>query len=134
MRRTTRRKKAIEEMKELLSEISGLVDVILVEGLRDVESLRRLGYTGEIVTCAATNVNDYDLMTEVSGKYRLVLILTDFDQEGLILNRRFAEMLEHEGVKVEKGLRRMVGRITAALGIYAIESLDNVMDTVDRDV
>lgn len=134
MRRTTRRKKAIEEMKELLSEISGLVDVVLVEGLRDVESLRRLGYTGEIVTCAATNVNDYDLMTEVSGKYRLVLILTDFDQEGLILNRRFAEMLEHEGVKVEKGLRRMVGRITAALGIYAIESLDNVMDTVDRDV
>ncbi len=134
MRRTTRRKKAIEEMKELLSEISGLVDVVLVEGLRDVESLRRLGYTGEIVTCAATNVNDYDLMTEVSGKYRRVLILTDFDQEGLILNRRFAEMLEHEGVKVEKGLRRMVGRITAALGIYAIESLDNVMDTVDRDV
>jgi len=134
MRSTTRRKKAIEGMKELLSEISGLVDVVLVEGPRDVESLTRLGYTGEIVTCAATNVNDYDLMTEVSGKYRCVLILTDFDQEGLMLNRRFAEILEHEGVKVEKGLRRMVGRITAALGIYAIESLDNIMDAVDRDV
>ena len=37
-------------------------------------------------------------------------------------------------IKVEKGLRRMVGRITAALGIYAIESLDNIMDAVDRDV
>jgi len=121
-------------MKELLSEISGLVDVILVEGPRDVESLTRLGYTGKIVTCAATNVNDYDLMTEVSGKYRRVLILTDFDQEGLMFNRRFTEILEHEGVKVEKGLRRMVGRITAALGIYAIESLDNIMDAVDRDV
>ena len=121
-------------MKELLSEISGLVDVILVEGPRDVESLTRLGYTGKIVTCAATNVNDYDMMTEVSGKYRRVLILTDFDQEGLMLNRRFTEILEHEGVKVEKGLRRMVGRITAALGIYAIESLDNIMDAVDRDV
>ncbi|MCK4317259.1 toprim domain-containing protein [Candidatus Bathyarchaeota archaeon] len=134
MRSTTRRKKAIEEMKELLYEISDLVDVVLVEGPRDVESLKRLGYTGEIVTCAAINVNDYDLMTEVSGKYRRILILTDFDQEGLMLNRRFAEILEHEGVKVEKGLRRMVGRITAALGIYAIESLDNIMDAVDRDV
>jgi len=134
MRSTTHRKQAIEEMKELLSEISGLVDVILVEGPRDVESLTRLGYTGKIVTCAATNVNDYDLMTEVSGKYRRVLILTDFDQEGLMFNRRFTEILEHKGVKVEKGLRRMVGRITAALGIYAIESLDNIMDAVDRDV
>ena len=58
MRSTTHRKQAIEGMKELLSEISGLVDVILVEGPRDVESLTRLGYTGKIVTCAATNVND----------------------------------------------------------------------------
>jgi 5S rRNA maturation endonuclease (ribonuclease M5) len=133
MRSTTRRKKLIEEMKELLSEISGMVDVVLVEGPRDVESLTRLGYTGEIVTCAAINVNDYDLMTEISGKYRRVLVLTDFDQEGLMLNRRFAEMLEHEGVVVEEGLRRMVGKLTAAMGIYAIESLDNIMDAVDHD-
>ncbi len=96
--------------------------------------MKRLGYTGEIVTCAATGVNDYDLMTGVSGKYERVLILTDFDQEGMTLNLRFAEILEHEGVKVEKGLRRMVGRLTASLGIYAIESMDNIMDAVERDV
>lgn len=122
------------EMKELLSEISGMVDVVIVEGPRDVESLRRLGYSGEIVSCAVAGVNDYDLMTWVSGKYRRVLILTDFDQEGTTLNRRFAEILEHEGVKVEEGLRRMVGRLTAALGIYAIESMDNIMDAVEREV
>lgn len=132
MRSATRRKKLIEEMKELLSEIDDLVDVVVVEGLRDVESLRRLGYSGDIVTCAATGVNDYNLMTEVSAKYRRVLILTDFDQEGVTLNLRFAEILEHEGVRVEKGLRRMVGRLTASLSIYAIESLDNIMDAVER--
>ena len=134
MRSATRRKKLIEEMKELLSEIGDLVDVVVVEGLRDLESLRRLGYSGEIVTCAATGVNDYDLMTEVSAKYERVLILTDFDQEGVTLNLRFAEILEHEGVRVEKGLRRMVGRLTASLGIYAIESLDNIMDAVEREI
>lgn len=134
MHSTKRRMKLIEEMKELLSEISGLVEVVLVEGPRDVASLKRLGYTGNIVTCVAINVNDYDLMTEVSKKYRRILILTDFDQEGLMLNRRFTEMLEHEGVLVEEALRRMVGRLTVALGIYAIESLDNVMDAVDREV
>jgi 5S rRNA maturation endonuclease (ribonuclease M5) len=134
MRSATRRKKLIEEMKELLSEISYLVDVVIVEGPRDVESLNRLGYSGDIITCAATGVNDYDLMTRVSGKYDRVLILTDFDQEGTMLNLRFAEMLEHEGVKVEKGLRRRVGRLTASIGIYAIESMDNIMDAVERDV
>jgi len=134
MRSATRRKKLIEEMKELLSEIGDLVDVVVVEGLRDLESLRRLGYSGEIVTCAATGVNDYDLMTEVSAKYERVLILTDFDQEGVTLNLRFSEILEHESVRVEKGLRRMVGRLTASLGIYAIESLDNIMDAVEREI
>ena len=134
MRSDTRRKKVIEELKTLLSEISLLVDVVVVEGSRDVESLRRIGYAGEIVTCAAPGVNDYDLMTEVSVKYERVLILTDFDQEGATLNRRFAEMLEHKGVKVEEGLRRMVGRLTASLGIYAIESMDNIMDAVERQV
>ena len=134
MRSATRRKKLIEEMKELLSEIGDLVDVVVVEGLRDLESLRRLGYSGEIVTCAATGVNDYDLMTEVSAKYERVLILTDFDQEGVTLNLRFSEILEHEDVRVEKRLRRMVGRLTASLGIYAIESLDNIMDAVEREI
>jgi len=134
MRSAKRRKKLIEEMKELLSEISELVDVVVVEGPRDVESLRRLGYAGEIVTCAATGVNDYDLMTEVSTRHSSVLILTDFDQEGTMLNKRFDEILEHEGVKVERGLRRMVGRLTASLGIYAIESVDNLMDAAERDI
>jgi 5S rRNA maturation endonuclease (ribonuclease M5) len=134
IRSAKRRKQLIEEMKELLSEISELVDIVVVEGSRDVESLKRLGYTGEIITCAATGVNDYDLMTEVSEKYGSVLILTDFDQEGTILNKRFAEMLEHKGVKVEKDLRRMVGRLTASLGIYAIESVDNLMDAAELDV
>lgn len=134
MRSVKRRKQLIEEMKELLSEINELVDVVVVEGPRDEESLRRLDYSGKIVTCAATGVNDYDLMTEISAKNYIVLILTDFDQEGTMLNKRFAEILEHEGVKVEKGLRRMVGRLTASLGIYAIESVDNIMDAAERDV
>jgi len=134
MRSATRRKKLIEELKMLLSEISDLVDVVVVEGPRDMESLRRLGYPGEIVTCAATGVNDYDLMAEVAVNYSRVLILTDFDQEGTTLNRRFAELLEHEGVKVEKGLRRRVGRLTASLGIYAMEAMDNIMDAAERSV
>jgi 5S rRNA maturation endonuclease (ribonuclease M5) len=134
MRSVKRRKQLIEEMKELLAEINELVDVVVVEGSRDEEALRRLGYAGKIVTCAATGVNDYDLMTEVSEKYCDVLILTDFDQEGTMLNKRFVEILEHEGVKVETGLRRMVGRLTASLGIYAIESVDNIMDAAERDV
>nr|MBN2335315.1 toprim domain-containing protein [Candidatus Bathyarchaeota archaeon] len=121
-------------MRKLFKELNTLVDVVLVEGARDVKSLRRLGYRGEIVSCGVPNMGDFDLMTALSRRYCSVLILTDFDREGQSLNQRFTEILEHEGVKVEQGLRDEVGRITAALGVYAIESLDNMMDAVDRGV
>ncbi|MCW4048192.1 MAG: toprim domain-containing protein [Candidatus Bathyarchaeota archaeon] len=131
MRSRTSRKQAIEDLKNLLNTISPIVDVVIVEGSRDIVALRRLGYKGEIVACSQIGVNDYDLMSMISERYHRVLILTDYDQEGLVLNNRFSSILEHEGVIVEKGLRKEVGRLTAALRVYAIEALDNMMDNLD---
>lgn len=132
MRSNTRKRQAVEELKQLLNDIAVLVDAVLVEGVRDIESLRRLGYAGEILSCSVPGVNDYDLMHSISDTYSSVLILTDFDQEGQRLNQHFSELLEREGVKVEHGLRKQVGRRTAALGVYAVESLDNMMDSLEH--
>ena len=78
-----------------------------------------------------TGVSDHDLAEEISSKYTTILILTDFDEEGLNLNQRFSSILERTGVKVETGLRRWVARLMARIGVYAIESLDNVRDIVE---
>ena len=48
----TRKRDALERLKLLLSEVERSVDLVLVEGPRDVEALRYLGYAGEVATCA----------------------------------------------------------------------------------
>lgn len=120
------RKEALQELKQLLGEIHGYVDVVLVEGLRDVESLKSLDCLATIEVLSHRGVNDFDLADGIAGRFSNVLILTDFDEEGLSLNKRFESILEHKGVRVEVGLRRKIGRLMAAIGVYAVESLDNV--------
>ena len=123
------RKEALNELKQLLCELDKYVDVVIVEGLRDVESVKALGCTANLDVLSHTDVNDFDLADELTAKYSNVLVLTDFDEEGLNLNKRFTGILEHKGAHVETGLRLRIGRLMAQIGVYAIESLDNIADT-----
>jgi 5S rRNA maturation endonuclease (ribonuclease M5) len=120
------KKETLERLKLLLSEIEKNVDLILVEGQRDVEALRSLGYAGDIATCSRFCVNDTELAEMIAGENNRVLVLTDFDQEGNVLNTRFSELLERMGVVVEKGLRGQMARLMAALEVHVVEALDNV--------
>ena len=131
MRFSQRRKDALEELSGFLSESHNYVDVIIVEGMRDVSSLKALGCEAEIEVLSHTGVSDHDLAMELASKYASILILTDFDEEGLRLNQKFCSILERTGAKVETGLRRWVARLMARIGVYAIESLDNVRDMVE---
>jgi 5S rRNA maturation endonuclease (ribonuclease M5) len=125
------RHQIIERLRELFESVSAIIDVIVVEGPRDEEALRRLGYKGELVVSSQIGVNDYDLMNQVSRNHFHVLILTDFDRKGAELSQKFSNLLEHEGVKVEGSLRRRVGKLMAALGVFEIEDLDNMIDMTD---
>jgi len=127
------KKDTLERLKLLLSEIEQNVDLILVEGQRDVEALRSLGYAGSVATCSRFCVNYAELAEMIAGENDRVLVLTDFDQGGNELNARFSELLERMGVVVEKGLRGQVARLMAALEVHVVEALDNVSESL-RDV
>jgi 5S rRNA maturation endonuclease (ribonuclease M5) len=130
LRISHKRKEALERLIELLSEIHNYVDVIIVEGLRDADSLRSLGCQADIEILSHVGVSDFDLAEQIASKYNHVLILTDFDEEGLSLNQRFSSILERKGVIVETGLRRRIANLMAMIGVYAIESLDNIRDEI----
>ena len=115
----------IESLKIFLEELEYLVDGVLVEGSRDIDALKRLGFKGKIEACSKYCISDVDLVELLSEKMNTIAVLTDFDQEGLELNKKLSNLLEKRGVKVEVGLRREIGRLMAAIGVYAIESLDN---------
>ena len=127
-----RRRDALYELEKVLKEVSPLVDIVLVEGSRDVKALRRLGYSGAIEISNQVGVSDYDLLEIIAKRYDSVLVLTDFDREGISLNLHYSRILEREGIKVERGLRRAIGRLTAAIGVYEIEDLDNILDKIER--
>ena len=121
------RKEALEELQRLLCELHNYVDIVLVEGNRDFESVKNLGCVSTIDVLSHSGVNDFNLADEIAEKYGNVLVLTDFDEEGLNLNKRFTHLLEHKEVHVEVGLRQRIGRLMARIGVYAIEDLDNLL-------
>jgi 5S rRNA maturation endonuclease (ribonuclease M5) len=121
-----RRKEAFQRLDKLLSELPELVDIVVVEGSRDIEAIRSLGYSGEMAVLGRPGINDIDLCDELALKYRTVLMLMDYDEEGLNLNNHFTQLLERKDVKVDIGLRKYFGRLMAAIGVYAIEDLDNI--------
>ena len=119
---------ALERLTRLLGELETLVDVVIVEGTRDLEALRLLGFRGEVSLFSQMGVPDADFMDTASREYGSVAILTDFDEEGRKIDLALSEGFERRGLRVEKELRYEMGRIMAALRVYAIESLDNVQE------
>ena len=119
---------ALERLNNLLGELETLVDVVIVEGPRDLEALRQLGFRGEISLFSQVGVLDADFIDAASREHGSVVILTDFDEEGRKIDLALSEGFERRAVRVEKGLRREMGRIMAAIGVYAIESLDNIQE------
>jgi 5S rRNA maturation endonuclease (ribonuclease M5) len=115
---------------DLLKQIENTVDVILVEGTRDIEAIRNIGYSGEIISCSQIGLNDYDLADKISRKYHNIIILTDFDKEGIMIYQKFHEIFELKYIKVEDDLRKKLGNLMSKLNVYAIESLDNIQDKI----
>lgn len=124
------RQQALLELIALLKEFEVSVDAVVVEGPRDVEALHRLGFRGRVEVCSRVGVSDGDLIEGLAGRNGTVVILTDFDNEGRFLNKRFSRLLERRGVKVGVNLRREVGRLMAVLGVYTVEALDNVEENL----
>jgi 5S rRNA maturation endonuclease (ribonuclease M5) len=124
----------LDALIELLRQINEIVDIVIVEGSRDIKALKKLGYIGHLVSCQYVGVNNYEFVNKIAKDNYSILILTDYDKEGLFLNSVFSRLFEQKDVKIEYGLRRAIGRLTASLGVYSIEDLDNVMDNLYREV
>ncbi len=88
---------------ELLLEISGEGVPIIVEGLKDVAALRRLGLSGPIHTLAGHSI--VTLADKLSNHDRL-LILFDFDSRGKRLTRQLTDQLQGRGLTLMQDVRQ----------------------------
>jgi 5S rRNA maturation endonuclease (ribonuclease M5) len=118
-------RKRLERVEELLSELSdhsGRGAIIIVEGKRDILSLKRLGIEGDFEL--ATRDSLFNFSERISELGREVIILTDWDRRGDLLAVKLSEYFENFGLKPELQIRNKL-KLISQKEIKDIESLYN---------
>jgi 5S rRNA maturation endonuclease (ribonuclease M5) len=115
-----KRLERIEELLSELSEYSGKGAIIIVEGKRDILSLKRLGIEGNFEL--ATRQSLFNFSEEISRLGREVIILTDWDRRGDLLAVKLSEYFESFGLKPELHIRNKL-KLISQKEIKDVESL-----------
>ena len=91
--------------------------LLLVEGMRDERALRKLGYSGSLVTVSRFGRRRAAALDAIK-----VVVLSDLDREGAVLAEKFLKRLTHEGVRTSLNERRRLK--AASKGVFLhIENL-----------
>ena len=86
----------LEELEELLSELreENKTVPIIVEGDKDINALRKLEMTGEIIRFN-TGQSISDFCDSIAQQYRKIILLTDWDWRGGRLGSTIKKHLEN---------------------------------------
>jgi len=109
------------ELTELLAQIDKLKKsgkLVLVEGIKDKNSLAELGITNVLVLKKAL----FAVAEQVSETAKECVILTDFDKEGKELYGRLKNHLEKVGVKIDDEFRNFLIRNTHVTHVEGLSS------------
>jgi 5S rRNA maturation endonuclease (ribonuclease M5) len=114
LRRLKEKEEKISEILSALAQESAKGTVILVEGKKDVETLRALGVEGPIVTVKTGGKSFLDVISELEIKTSKVILFLDFDRRGKQGTNRLKRGLERAGIKVDLefwlGLLKSIGK------------------------
>lgn len=113
---STKIEKRLEEIQKLLGRLrkqSSSGTPVVVEGKNDVQTLSRLGVTGNIISAKTSGKSFLDVVGEIEKKgKREVILLLDFDRHGRNWTYRLIRCLE--GIKITPNLlywRRLSGLV-----------------------
>jgi 5S rRNA maturation endonuclease (ribonuclease M5) len=106
---------AFLELKNLVEKMNNEIYCVVVEGRKDEEALRKIGYRGKIVYA--------DKLKKVEDK---IVILTDFDKEGKDIAKKLIETIGEKNV--DKYFRNEVRRILKSIGRNDIQSISNLCE------
>lgn len=112
-----------ERLLEVLAELREANESmpIVVEGQRDVTSLRLLGMPGDVLPLH-TGAPLFTLAEDIGRRAREVVLLTDWDDKGQALFEGFGAMLVANGVRVERTFRDRI-RLGMRPTLKDVESL-----------
>lgn len=113
----------LERVEELLSELLEAAEkgaIIIVEGKRDVLSLKKLGIDGNFEL--ATRGSLLNFSERIARRSQDIIVLTDWDRRGELLAVKLSEYFRNLGIKPELQIRNRLRLITQK-EIKDVESL-----------
>ena len=98
------------ELKNFVFELNSIEkSVVIVEGKRDSNALRKLGFTGKVLEFHKfSGMIDF---TDSVAKYERLIILFDRDKKGRILTGKTIQLLQRR-TKVDLSFKRKLRQIT----------------------
>ena len=102
--------KEISEIKKFVIHLNSQKDsVVVVEGKRDSNALRKLGFSGKILEFHS--FRGLVKFSDSVAKYKNVILLLDGDRKGRYLTRRIIDLLEHR-TKIDLSFKKKLISIT----------------------
>jgi len=113
----------LEQIEKVLSQLQDLSETtpIIVEGLRDIAALKRMGITRNVISLGKGD-SIFNFSENLSRTTRRAIILTDWDRKGGQLARMLREALMANGVKANDNIRAKLG-VLSKKEVKDIESM-----------
>ena len=123
-----------ERLQKLLERVNFETEegaVIVVEGNKDRDSLRSLGVRGRIACLQSSRRNTVEFAERFEGE-RSVIVLTDFDRQGVFLAHRLSRTLNSQNVRANLVLWRELRSLTRS-DLRSIEELPSLYDRLEAE-
>jgi len=124
-----------ERLQKLIERIKDEAEsgaVIVVEGARDKESLESMGITGRIVCLQSSRRSTFSFAERFEGENN-VIILMDFDRQGVFLANRLARVLNSQSIHANLLLWRELRSLTRS-ELRSVEELPRLHDRLQSEV
>ncbi len=106
--------------------------IIVVEGSRDKESLRLMGIKGTILCLQSSRKNTFGFAEQLDGESN-VIVLTDFDRQGVFLANRLARILISQKIHANLMFWRELRGLTRS-ELRSVEELPRLYERLQAEV
>ncbi|MGC8568728.1 MAG: toprim domain-containing protein [Nitrososphaeria archaeon] len=107
-------------LHKLLSDLDDGQTIVVVEGRRDRQALKSLGYNGRVFEMCGKGKGTKNLVSELAV-YKKVIVMFDFDKRGERLTRTIVEKLTYGGLTIDLTTRRKIKEIA-----YDVEHIEDL--------
>ena len=124
-----------EELQRLIQRLNDEAEngsLIVVEGVRDKKSLQSMGLRGRIACIQSSRRSTLSFAEQLDGE-KNVIILMDFDRQGVFLANRLSRLLNAQSIHANLLLWRELRSLTRS-DIRSIEELPRLHERLQQEV